>query len=72
MILQNLLGWFTLLVIILGTILISKKYPNTKNFLFIALFLRSIFVILDQYFISLPDSTGDAYVFEQKAFLYSK
>jgi len=72
MISQDLLGWFALLFIISGTFLISKKNPNTKNFLLLAVFVRSILVILDQYLITLPDSTGDAVIFEKKAFLYSE
>ncbi len=72
MISQDLLGWLTLLLIFLGTFIISKKYPKTANFLFIALCTRSLCVILDQYFISLPDSTGDAIVFEHRAYSYSQ
>jgi len=72
MISQDLLGWFALLIIILGTLLISKKNLFIKNFLLTAVILRSIFVILDQYLITLPDSTGDALLFEEKAFLYSE
>jgi len=72
MISQDLLGWLTLLLIFLGALIISKKYPKTRNFLFIALFTRSLCVILDQYFLSLPDSTGDAIVFEHRAYFYSQ
>ena len=72
MIAEHLLGWVTLALIILFTIVITKKFPHTKNFLFVALILRSLCVILDQYFITLPDSTGDAIVFEHKAFYYSE
>ena len=72
MISQNLLGWIFLLLIVFGTFLVCKKYPKTKNFLFVALFLRSFCVILDQYFLTLPGSTGDAFGFEKKAFFYSQ
>ena len=72
MISQDLHGWLTLLLIFLGALIISKKYPKTRNFLFIALFTRSLCVILDQYFLSLPDSTGDAIVFEHRAYFYSQ
>ncbi len=72
MISENFLGWLTLLLIFFITILIAKKDPKTISFLFVALFLRSSFVILDQYFLTLPDSTGDAVVFERRAFLYSQ
>ena len=69
---QNLLGWLALLLLFWGTFLVCKKNPKTKNFLFVALFLRSLCVILDQYLITLPDSTGDAWVFERKAFFFSQ
>ena len=72
MITENLLGWLTLFLLLIVTFFIVKKYPKTKNFLIVAIFLRSLFVILDQYFIALPDSTGDAIIFEHKAFFYSE
>ncbi len=72
MITENFLGWFTLLFIFLVTVFISKKYPETTIFLLLALFLRSFCVILDQYFITLVGSTGDAIGFEKKAFFYSQ
>lgn len=72
MITENLLGWFTLFLLLIVTFFIFKKYPKTKNFLIVAIFLRSLFVILDQYFMALPDSTGDAIIFEHKAFFYSE
>lgn len=72
MIIQDLLGWFALAIIISGTLLFSKKYPHTKNFLLIALFLRSVCVIFDHYFMPLPDSLGDAFAFEKKAYFYSE
>jgi len=72
MIVQDLLGWFALAIIISGTLLFSKKYPHAKNFLLIALFLRSVCVIFDHYFTPLPDSLGDASAFEKKAYFYSE
>ena len=72
MTIEDLLGWSTLLIVISITTFIIIKYPKTKNLLISALLLRSIFVILDQYFIDLPDSTADANRFEDLAFQYSK
>ena len=72
MIYENLLGLLTLLVIVLITSLIVKKDPKTINFLFVALFIRLFFVILDQYFLTLPDSGGDAENFEKRAVRYSQ
>lgn len=72
MIEQDLLGWITFILIFFIIFTITKINPKTTNFLFVAFFLRSLFVILDQYFITLPDSTGDAFIFEQRATIYSE
>ena len=70
MISEHLLGWLTLLIVIIIT-LIAKKHPKTSNFIFVALLLRSIFVIFDEYFLS-TGSRMDAWTFEQFAFRYSE
>ena len=72
MINQDFLGWLAFFVLILIFFLITKKHKETKNFLISAFIIRSLFVILDQYFITLPESTGDAHSFEIKAFIYSE
>ena len=72
MISEHLLGWLTLLIVILIITLIAKKHPKTSNFIFVALLLRSIFVIFDEYFFYLPGSRMDAWTFEQFAFRYSE
>ena len=72
MINEDILGWITLCFIIFIFFLIIKKDRRTINFLVVALFLRSLFVILDQYFLTLPDSDGDAFNFEKRAIMYSE
>ena len=72
MISEHLLGWLTLLIVILIITLIAKRHPKTSNFIFVALLLRSIFVIFDEYFFYLPGSRMDAWTFEQFAFRYSE
>ena len=72
MISEHLLGWLTLLVVILVITLIARKHPKTSNFIFVALILRSLAVIFDEYFFSLPGSSMDAWTFEQFAFRYSE
>lgn len=69
---QDLPGWITLLAIILITFLFVKKNPQTKNLLFVALFLRSFLVITDQYFFALPGSMMDGWTFEHIALDYSQ
>ena len=70
MISEHLLGWLTLLIVILIITLIAKKHPKTSNFIFVLL-LRSIFVIFDEYFLSTRKQM-DAWTFEQFAFRYSE
>ena len=72
MINQYLLGWFTLIVVIFITLLIIKKNPITKNFLIVALFLRSLTTILGEFYITLPGTGMDTYTYEQFAFTYSQ
>ena len=69
---EDILGWITLSFIIFIFFLIIKKDRRTVNFLVVALFLRSLLVILDQYFLTLPDSDGDAFNFEKRAIMYSE
>ena len=69
---EDFLGWFTLLIIIFIAFLFIKKNPKTRNFLFVALFLRSSFVIVDQYFFALPGSMMDGWTFEHITYNYSQ
>jgi len=72
MYLQDLFGWFTLFIIFIITYFIIKKDRKIANFMLVALILRSIFVILDEYYVTLPGSTMDAIVFENKANYFSE
>lgn len=72
MILQNLLGWFTLFLLFIITFFLIKKNPKIANFILVALLIRTFLVILDEYYITLPGSTIDAYVFESKANYFSE
>ena len=69
---SDLPGWFSFIIITLIILLIVKKNPTTKNFLLTALFLRSLCVIIDQYFYYLPGSMMDGWTFEHIAFDYSQ
>ncbi len=64
--LDQILGWFSLVVGLL-IILATIKDKRVFHFVIFAFLLRSFFVILDQYFINLPDSTFDAKSFEASA-----
>lgn len=71
--LQNLLGWLTLLFIFSFIFFWTIKHPKTKHFLLTAFLLRIICVLLSYYnLITLPDSYGDADFFEAKVIEYSR
>lgn len=57
--LENILGWLTL-IIILSVILFKTKDYDVLKFLLTAFFLRAFLVILDHYYFSLPGGTLDA------------
>ena len=69
---EKLLGFLTLTIVILITALIAKKHPKTLNFIFVALLVRSLSVIIDEYYFYLPGSRMDAWSFELFAFRYSE
>ena len=69
---ENLIGWFFLLMIFFFTLVWTKKFPDTKNFLLIAFLLRSLFLISDQYgLVNLPDSGQDTKKFDLLAIEFS-
>ena len=63
----DLLGFLTITLIAILTILIASKWPDIYKIAIVALVIRIIFLILGNYFISLPDSTADANSFETRA-----
>ena len=69
---ETVSGWSTLLIITLIIIWIARKNPETKNFLFVALFVRSFALIIDQYLFPLPGSMMDGWSFEHKAMDFSQ
>ena len=70
---ENLLGWFFLLLIFCFIILWSKKFPNLAILLITAFFIRAILVIFEHYdFINLPDTHSDAKKFQTIASEFSK
>jgi len=72
MIVDNILGNTTLIIIAVWLFFVIKKNNSIFNFLLVAFILRSSCLLLDQYFIPLPDSTADAIRYEIAAFNYSK
>lgn len=60
----DLLGFITIFLTCLFTMLVSYRWPSISKILFTALILRIFFLLLGHFLISLPDSTADAASFE--------
>ena len=69
---DNLLGFFSIALVSLLTLLIALLRPKISMILLTALFVRIIFMLIGHSFISLPDSTADAVSFELQAWEWSK
>ncbi|MDC0402630.1 hypothetical protein OAM14_00565 [Candidatus Pelagibacter sp.] len=68
----DFLGFISVLIVALFTCILTLKYPQISKILLVALILRIIFIILGNYFITLPDSTADADSLESEAWLISQ
>ena len=68
----DLLGFATITVVSFITLLIALKWPDTSKFLFVALVLRILILLIGHYFITLPDSTQDAVGFENLAWTWAQ
>lgn len=68
----DLLGFTSILIVSLLTLLISIHKPSISRILFVALVIRIIFLLFGHYFIALPDSTADAETFEEMAWEMSQ
>ena len=70
---EDLLGWFFLLMIFIFIFVWTIKYRYLRNLLLIAFLLRATCALFDYYdLIILPDSRNDASNFELKAIEFSK
>lgn len=68
----DLAGLTAILLVILITFFLAKKWPKAETILYAALTLRILLILLSNYYITLPDSQGDARIFELKAYEWSK
>ena len=68
----DLLGFTGILLVCLLTFIISLRHPDISKILYIALALRITVLLLGHYVITLPDSTDDAWVFENQAWIWSQ
>ena len=61
---ENLLGFTSILIVSLITLILAYKRPEVFNFLIVALIIRVIVLLIGYYIVPLPDSTSDAIGFE--------
>ena len=67
---RDLVGLSSILIVSLVIIFLGMRYPKAASILYVSLSLRILVMILGNY-IALPDTTGDAYWFELKAYEWS-
>ena len=59
----DLIGFISITLLFLFTLLLAKRFPSISNILFIALISRVLLIIFGHYITPLPDSTADARTF---------
>lgn len=59
----DLIGFTSISLLFLFTLLLAKRFPSISNILFIALISRVLLIIFGHYVTPLPDSTADARTF---------
>ena len=67
---RDLVGLSSILIVSLVIIFLGMRYQKVASILYVSLSLRILVMILGNY-IALPDTTGDAYWFEIKAYEWS-
>ena len=68
----DLFGFIFILLIFIVTWTVGSKWPAVKKIIIIALCVRILLILIDNYFLDLPDSTKDASGFQDKAWSYGK
>lgn len=68
----NLQEFVSLILIALITFCISRYLKSLATILYVALYVRLITIFLGNYLFILPESTGDAILFEQNAWLLAQ
>ena len=68
----DLTGFLSIVFVALITVYASRYYESLAMILYVALFFRLIAILLGNYFITLPESWGDAIRLEMKAWEYSQ
>jgi len=68
----DLLGFVSIGLVSLMTILIGLRWSDISKIIYIALSVRIIFIFIGHYIVPLPDSTQDAMGFQELAWSYGK
>ena len=68
---EDLLGFTSIAIVSLITLLLALRWPAVSRILFIALAVRISVILLGHYFVTLPDSDGDSKSFEGNAWWQS-
>lgn len=69
---SELLGFTSILFVTIYTYFLILKKKELNQILFVALTIRIFVILIGNYFISLPDSTGDARSYEYDAWIMSQ
>ena len=69
---SDLLGFISIGLVSLLTLIVALRFSSIFDILLIALFLRVLLIIAGHYFIVLPDSTSDATGFEAEAWVMAQ
>ena len=69
---STLVGFTSIALVSIMTILCGKKWPSISKILFAALLIRIFVLLLGHYVLILPDSTADAKSFEVAAWDLAK
>ncbi len=69
---SDFLGFIGIILVFLFTYIVTLWYPKISKILFVALGVRVLVLLLGHYYFTLPDSTDDAWNFEQQAWLWGQ
>ena len=69
---SDFLGFIGIILVFLFTYIVTLWYPKISKILFEALGVRVLVLLLGHYYFTLPDSTDDAWNFEQQAWLWGQ
>lgn len=68
----DVFGLTSILLVTLIIFFFAKRWPEAETILYTALIIRVLVIFLSNYYIVLPDSQGDARIFELQAYEWSK